>query len=127
MNGAWPRRGVAPKDRLYLLKPDFVADGAKQFCSECAMVEGMLSFYPQLRQAVDVRYIGFARPRPEIVSELGPEHQSTPCLVVADPARAAKLAPHVKLQTSKGKAFVGEPLQVCEYLAQVHGGGKPHV
>ena len=33
------------KDRLYLLKPDFVLDGSKVFCAECAMVEGMLSFY----------------------------------------------------------------------------------
>lgn len=114
------------KDRLYLLKPDFAAEeGVRQFCSECAMVEGMLSFYPQLRQAVDVRYIGFTRPRPEIVAELGPEHQSSPCLVVADPARAAKAAPFVKLGTSNGTAFLNDPLQVCEYLAQVYGTGQP--
>ena len=114
------------KDRLYLLKPDFVTDGAKQFCSECAMVEGMLSFYPQLRQAVDVKYVGFAKPRPEIVSELGPEHQSSPCLVVADPQRAAQLAPHVKLQSSNGKAFVNDPHLVCDYLAHTLGTGRPH-
>ena len=114
------------KDRLYLLKPDFAAEGGvRQFCSECAMVEGMLSFYPKLRGDLDVKYIGFAKPRPEIVSELGPEHQSSPCLVVADPARAAKAAPHVKLQESNGKRFLNDPLQVCEYLAQVHGTGKP--
>jgi Protein of unknown function (DUF3088) len=114
------------KDRLYILKPDFAAEGGvKQFCSECAMVEGMLSFYPHLRQALDVKYIGFAKPRPEIVSELGPEHQSSPCLVVADPAKASKAAPHVKLGESNGKRFVNDPLQVCEYLAQVYGTGKP--
>lgn len=114
------------KDRLYLLKPDFAAEGGvRQFCSECAMVEGMLSFYPQLRESLDIKYIGFTKPRAEIVAELGPEHQSSPCLVVADPARAAKLAPHVKLGESKGKRFLSDPLQVCEYLAQVHGTGKP--
>jgi hypothetical protein len=114
------------KDRLYLLKPDFLDGGARQFCSECAMVEGMLSFYPQLRQAVDVQYVGFAKPRPEIAAELGPEHQSAPCLVVADPAKAARLAPHVRLQSSNGKAFVDDPFLVCDYLALTLGTGRPH-
>ncbi|MHB1262220.1 MAG: DUF3088 family protein [Thermoplasmatota archaeon] len=114
------------KDRLYLLKPDFVADGHKVFCAECAMVEGMLSFYPQLRANLDVKYIAFTKPRPEIVAELGPDHQSSPCLVVADPARAGKLAPHVKLQTSNGKSFVNDPHEVCHYLASTLGTGKPH-
>jgi hypothetical protein len=113
------------KDRLYLLKPDFTADGVRQFCSECAMVEGMLSFYPALRGQVEVRYVGFARPRPEIVSELGPEHQSSPVLVIAEPGRAAKAGMGVKVQSSNGRQFVNDPLQVCEYLAQVYGTGQP--
>lgn len=114
------------KDRLYLLKPDFLDGGSKFFCAECAMVEGMLSFYPQLRANLDVKYIQFAKPRLEIVAELGPEHQSSPCLVVADPQRAARLAPNVKLQTSNGKSFVNDPHEVCEYLALTLGTGKPH-
>lgn len=113
------------KDRLYLLKPDFEADGVKQFCSECAMVEGMLSFYPHLRSELDVKYIGFAKPRPEVVAELGPEHQSSPCLVVADPARAARLAPLVRLQQSNGKHFVNDPYLVCDYLAATLGTARP--
>ena len=114
------------KDRLYLLKPDFLADGGiRQFCSECAMVEGMLSFYPTLRSQVDVRYVGFAKPRPEIVAELGPAHQSSPCLVVADPDRAAKLAPHIQLGESQGKRFVNDPYLVCDYLASTLNTGRP--
>jgi hypothetical protein len=118
-----PMAPAAAKDRLYLLKPDFAADGVKQFCSECAMVEGMLSFYPRLRDHLDVRYIGFTKPRPEIVSELGPEHQSSPCLVIADASRAAKMPPSVKAQSSNGRTFVNDPLQVCDYLAHTYGTG----
>ena len=121
-NGLPPRHGVA-KDRLYLLKPDFAADGIKQFCSECAMVEGMLSFYPKLRESLDVKYIGFSKPRPEIVAEIGPEHQSSPCLVIADAKRAAKAPPSVKPQTSNGHVFVNDPYQVCDYLAHTYGTG----
>ena len=39
--------------------------------------------------------------------------------------RAAKVAPHVTLGTSNGKRFLNDPLQVCEYLAQVYGTGQP--
>jgi hypothetical protein len=31
----------------------------------------------------------------------------------------------VKVQSSNGKQFVNDPLQVCEYLAQVYGTGQP--
>jgi hypothetical protein len=114
------------KDRLYLLKPDFLDGGSKFFCGECAMVEGMLSFYPQLRDSVEVKYVDYARPRPAIAAELGAEHQSSPCLVVADPARAARLAPDIELQESNGRKFVNDPYQVMHYLAATLGTGKPH-
>lgn len=113
------------KDRLYLLKPDFVADGMRQFCSECAMVEGMLSFYPYIRDELDVVYVGFTRPRPEIVAELGPENQSSPVLIVGDAKNHAKAPPNVKVRTYEGKMFINDPFEVCEYLAAVHGAGRP--
>ena len=112
------------KDRLYLLRPDFSDAGFKQFCSECAMVEGMLSFYPHLRTNVDVTYINFTRPRAEIVAELGPENQSSPVIILADPA-AARKAQNVRPKTYNGKTFLNDPFEVCEYLAAVHGVGRP--
>ena len=112
------------KDRLYLLKPDFADEGFKQFCSECAMVEGMLSFYPQIREKLDIRYINFTRPRPEIVAELGPENQSSPVIILADP-NTAKKTPNVKPKVHDGKTFLNDPYEVCEYLAAMHGVGRP--
>lgn len=112
------------KDRLFLLKPDFSDAGFKQFCSECAMVEGMLSFYPQIRDNLDIKYIHFTRPRPDIVAELGPENQSAPVIVLADPA-SAKKAQNVKPKTSNGKTFIADPYEVCEYLAGAYGTGRP--
>ncbi|HLE47931.1 MAG TPA: DUF3088 family protein [Candidatus Thermoplasmatota archaeon] len=114
-----------PKDRLFLLKPDFSDAGFRQFCSECAMVEGMLSFYPSIRKALDIKYINFTRPRKEIVSALGPDHQSSPLLIVGDAANAKRAGPNVKIQAHGGKQFVNDPFMVCEYLASVHGVGRP--
>jgi hypothetical protein len=46
------------KDRLYLLNPSFIDQGKVYFCPGCAQVQGMLSFYPALREKIDLRYHG---------------------------------------------------------------------
>ncbi len=112
------------KDRLFLLKPDFADEGFKQFCSECAMVEGMLSFYPHIRKSLDIKYIKFTRPRTEIVAERGSENQSSPVIILADP-KAADKAKNVNPKAYNGKVFLNDPYEVCEYLAAVHGVGRP--
>lgn len=113
------------KDRLYLLRPNFSDKGAGPFfCGECAVVEGMLSFYPQLRQHVDVTYVDFVRPRPAIVSELGPEHQSSPVLVLAD--GNASVPPSVHVKRASGKAFIDNEHEICNYLAAAFEVGKIH-
>ncbi len=70
------------KDRLYLLKPNFLDQGKIYFCPGCAQVEGMLSFYPALREKIEVQYIEFPRPRPSLVAEVGEENQGCPKLVL---------------------------------------------
>lgn len=70
------------RDVLFLLRPGFFDGGEPWFCAACAQVEGLLSFYPHLRQQLDVRYVDFAHPRQAIVAELGEQHQSCPVLVV---------------------------------------------
>lgn len=112
-------------DRLYLLRPNFDNNGSGPFfCAECAVVEGMLSFYPALRNKVDVTYVEFKRPRPEIVTELGPEHQSSPVLVLESPSPLAPAT--VKIQESNGRKFINNEYEICNYLAAVHRVGQPH-
>lgn len=113
------------KDRLYLLRPNF-EDGAggPYFCGECALVEGMLSFFPKLRQTLDVHYVDFKRPRPMIVAELGPDHQSSPVLVLAKPE--AGVPPTVTVRNSNGKAFIDDPNAICDYLAATYAVARRH-
>ena len=61
------------KDRLYLLKPNFLDQGKAYFCPGWAQVEGMLSFYPGIREKIEVHYIEFPRPRARLVAEIGGE------------------------------------------------------
>jgi len=113
------------KDRLYLLRPNFQDKGdGPFFCAECALVEGMLSFYPDLRRRVDVTYVDFVRPRPAIVKELGAEHQSAPVLVLAN--GATQVPATVNVKKSNGKSFIDNEHEICNYLAAVHTVGRPH-
>ena len=111
------------KDRLYLLKPNFLDQGKLYFCPGCAQVEGMLSFYPALREKIEVLYIAFPRPRPGLVAEIGDENQGCPKLVLGGgydiPAR-------ITVAEAKGQRFISTPLEICRYLASAYGVGEPH-
>lgn len=92
-------------DRLYLLKPHFMDTGKGPFfCPGCAQMVGLLEFYPALKQQLEVRWLDFPRPRPELIELLGEENQSCPVLVLKDAPNdpPATLA----LRPAKGRWFV---------------------
>lgn len=114
------------RDTLLLLAPDFTdAEGRRCYCPACATVEGLLGYYPDLRQALVVRYIGFARPRAEVVALLGVANQGLPALVLAEPAPAELLA-DLEVRTGNGRRFLQGPATIGRYLARRYGTGEPH-
>src|SRR5579872_4675045 len=69
-------QGEIMKDRLFLLRPGFFkGEKGPFYCAESASVEGLLGFFPQLREMIDVEYIDFPRPRQVLVELLGNDHQ----------------------------------------------------
>ncbi len=104
------------KDQLYLLRPGFF-DGTRGplYCPACASVEGLLGFFPKLREWVDVHYLEFPRPRNVLVETLGESHQSLPVLIVAaDPSPDyAGLQP----RSSHGRYFMDDERQIRLYLS----------
>ena len=111
-------------DQLYLLKHDFQDQGKTYYCPGCAEMIGLLEFCPKLKRSIEIRYLDFARPRLELVSLLGEAHQGCPVLVLA--AVPHNLPAHLKVQHANGHAFVADPREIGEYLAHVHGIGRPH-
>jgi hypothetical protein len=111
------------KDRLYLLKPNFLDQGKIYFCPGCAQVEGMLSFYPALRDKIEVFYIAFPRPRPSLVAEIGKDNQSCPKLVLGE---EHGIPQGVTISEAKGHRFIAAPLEICRYFASAYGVGEPH-
>ncbi len=112
-------------DRLYLLTPHFMDQGkGPYFCPGCAQMVGLLEFYPALKERLEVRYLDFPRPRPELLELLGEENQSCPVLVLKNAPTGVPSA--IPLQQAKGHWFVEGPDAISRYLAHAHGIGIPH-
>ncbi len=112
------------RDKLFLLKADFLDQGEKFYCPECAQLEGVLSFYPALREKLEVHYVDFPRPRPEVVREIGEANQSCPVLVLGscDNEKCKDLS----VKDANGKKFISGAEPIGNYLAKIYGVGKPH-
>lgn len=81
----------------------------------------MFAYYPELRDRLDIRKIGFTRPRPEIIAMLGEENQGCPCIVLADPSKAEGLA----TLEYDGHVFINDHRVLYEYLAREYGVSRP--
>lgn len=115
------------RDQLFLLKPGFT-DGNQgpYYCPSCATLEGVLAFYPQLRQVLDVQQVDFPRPRAAVIAAIGAANQGLPVLVIApDPAAEAALA-SLDVKESEGRRFLQSTSDIGRYLARRHGTGEPH-
>lgn len=98
--------------KLFLIKADF-QDGSRgagklYFCPDCSPVEGILSYYPRLRDELEVHYVDFARPRNILVDLIGEANQSCPVLVLED------------------GTFINQLNEIIRHLVENHHIGKPH-
>lgn len=107
---------------LFLISPDWHDDaGGPWFCPAGSTIEGVLAFYPKLRQQLDVTYLDFARPRPPVIEQVGEAHQSCPILVLDGELDWSEA------QTSEttGRRFLQDEA-IIPYLAARYGIGRPH-
>lgn len=115
--------------KLFLLKPDFKDsnadnEGLNYYCPQCAMIEGIIQYYPQLKKMVEIHRIDFKRPRKEIIDLLGIENQSCPVLIL-DKTEAN--GTDINYFTSTGdKFFVNSIELITLYLAEIFGIGHLH-
>ena len=113
------------RDTLFLLKPGFVDADKAWFCPYCAQVAGMLAYFPQLRETLDIVEVDFPRPRRAIVELVGEAQQSCPVLVLAD---ASELPPELNedLLLVQGRRVIGRTKAILHYLAASRGLPLPH-
>ena len=114
------------RDKLFLLKPDFTVEGrGPYYCPSCATLEGVLAFYPRLRNELDVQQVAFERPRAAVVAELGAANQGLPVLIIGRNAPASAVA-GLDVKESQGKRFLQSTGEIGLYLARTYGIGEPN-
>lgn len=111
------------KGTLYLLNTSFEKDGAPRFCPDCAMMEGYLAAFPQLRDVLDIVRVDYARPRAALVERLGEDHQNAPTLVLAKASPDA--GPHGEIQSANGLSFLTDARPITRWLAARYGLAAP--
>lgn len=113
------------KDVLFLLTAGFSdGEGSLYYCPYCTIFEGLLHLYPQFAPQIDVRRVAFPRPRTEIVSLLGIDHQSCPVLVIYRPL--TEIAANLPLKKFGDIQFLDEPEDIGNYLSLTYGIPRPH-
>jgi len=99
---------------LFLLSPDFEDakfPGQRFFCRHSALVEGVLTSFPRLVDAIDVRRIAFPRPRAAVVALVGEANQALPVLVLP----AGETSPHASGEAN-GRQFVSGAERIIDAL-----------
>jgi hypothetical protein len=111
------------KDKLFVLRPGFDDKGVSYFCPFSAQVIGFLSYYPQVRDSVDLVELEFPKPRKRLVELIGEDHQSAPMLVLGD---APVAVPNVKIDEANSHKFVEKTIEILRYLAATRSVPAPH-
>lgn len=108
------------KDTLFMLRPGFSqGDNGPFYCGDSVAVEGLLSFFPSLREEIDVQYIDAPRPREAIVALLGEGNQSAPVLILSHDR--VPVDPQIELRSHDGTRFIDAPDEIRRYLSSQYG------
>lgn len=110
------------KDKLFLLPPGFQDKGRREFCPECAEIWGVLSYYPAIKESLEIIYVELKHPRAPICELLGDGTWNAPTLVLAE---ANADAEGVEFEHAGGHAYLGSARQIAAYFAAKFGTAVP--
>jgi hypothetical protein len=111
-------------DKLFLLRPNFedpAYPNKRFFCWHCALLEGMLTSFPELAQRLDIERIAWPRPRQEVISLVGEANQSLPLLVLT----GGQSSVH-QTGVYEGRAFIADKDKILAALSERHGFPDTH-
>ncbi|MEX1250768.1 MAG: DUF3088 family protein [Hyphomonas sp.] len=111
-----------PRDTLFLLPPGFAANGRREFCPECAELWGLLSWYPALKETLDIVYVGIDHPRAPITALLSEGRHNAPTLVLHADSPRAESVPYTQ---SNGHTYLPSARLIAKHFSALHGTPVP--
>lgn len=110
------------KDTLFLLPPGFEDNDRREFCPECAEMWGVLSYYPAIKESLEICYVGIHHPREPIVEVLGEGRWNAPTLILAEPD---SVTGDFRTEISNGVTYLSSARQIAKYFAAKFGTAMP--
>ena len=110
------------KDRLFLLPPGFEDNDRREFCPECAELWGVLSYYPAIKESLEIHYVGIHHPREPIEEVLGEGRWNAPTLVLGG---AGAVTGDFETRTSNDETYLDSARQIAKYFAAKFGTAMP--
>lgn len=110
------------QDTLFLLPPGFYDRDARQYCPECAELWGLLSWFPAVKESLDIVYVPIAKPRDAMVERLGDKNQNAPTLVLAGDSPGFE---NCGIMTRRGERFIDNARDMGRYYAMRFGMPEP--
>jgi hypothetical protein len=110
------------KDTLFLLPPGFEDNDRREFCPECAEMWGVLSYYPAIKESLEICYVGISHPRGPIVDVLGDGKWNAPTLILAEPKAVTG---DFRTKTENGVSYLDSARQIAKYFAAKFGTAMP--
>ena len=110
------------RDILFLLAPGFSDKERREYCPECAEIWGLLSYFPAIKESVDIIYQEISKPRAEMVQLLGDQYQNCPSLVLSSTSPEYQ---YCGVQQHRGARFIDNARDIGLYYAQRFGTPAP--
>lgn len=106
------------KDILFLLAPGFEDNDRREYCPECAEMWGLLSYFPAIKDSVEINYQPIAKPRADIVAMLGDKNQNCPTLILSETSPDFDT---VGIMKKNGHRFINNARNIGQYYARRYG------
>jgi len=109
-------------DTIFLLPPGFLDNERREYCPECAEMWGLLSWYPAIRESLDITYVAIDKPRADMSEVLGDKNQNAPTLVLhADSPEYDQCG----IMKYRGQRFINNARDIGKYYAKRFGTPVP--
>lgn len=106
------------RDILFLLAPGFEDNNRREYCPECAELWGVLSYFPAIKEALEIRYEPLAHPRPGLCDLLGEGEWNCPTLILAEGTDAGS---HAEVKSQNGYRIIDNARDIGAYFAHRYG------
>ncbi|MGB0907049.1 MAG: DUF3088 family protein [Maricaulaceae bacterium] len=110
------------RDTLFLLPPGFMGEGRREYCPECAEMWGLLSYFPALKESVEIIYQPIDKPRSDIIALIGEANQNCPTLVLS---KASPVYEDCGIMIKNGHRFINNARDIGAYYALRYGTAYP--